>query len=149
MYSLPYNPKAMSDLYLSWLVTLFPEENGGRVNQRRDVSQEKPMTFRDDVRPRYSDPLCSRLGSFLGEPGNDTTTDHRALWQLRGEDYIINSPMRETIAFHGCAFLCKGTSRTINASYSIYRNSVYRERAWRWSDDKCVCTAITSLRVAP
>lgn len=73
------------------------------------------MTFRDDVRPRYSDPLCSPR-EFPRRTGNDTTDIAR--YGSRGEDYIINSPRRETIALHGRAFLRKGTSRAINQTLS-------------------------------
>lgn len=77
------------------------------------------MTFRNDVRPRYSDPLCSprefprRTDSDIARYGTHTYIKHTHM-HSRGEDYIINSPKRETIALHGRAFLRKGTSRAIN-----------------------------------
>lgn len=77
-----HNSEATSDPLIHLIVThnIIPRTNV-RVNQRRDVSQEKPMTFRGDVRPRRRAIriLCARLRSFLGRTGNDTTNTPRAM----------------------------------------------------------------------
>lgn len=120
------------------------------VNQRRDVSQGKPMTFCGDVRPHYSDPLCSPQ-EFPRRTGNDTTNTAR--YGSRGEDYIINSPERLQHLMGSRAV--KVPSRPVNLT-TIYTyilgisdiatgaNGTRRSLS---SDDKCVCTVLNHRTV--
>lgn len=84
------------------------------MSRRGGVSQEKPMTFRGDVRPHYSDPLCSPREFPRERTGNDTAphqyTPRRALWQPRRR--LHYKLAEETIASYGLAPCCKGTVQT-------------------------------------